>query len=127
MISLAKYRSWSDTNDMAFNISYAASSYRNETPAMQHTFDSKEWRDKAFEFCTFSNLTCSLVLFDAYSDNRGVNVPVNKHYHQVVAGACSDTFTSPAFSFLGNEPPTKLIEQYLKCTESVTGIYVFKM
>ena len=118
MSQLILSRSWAEINSLAYNISYAAASYGYTTPgqADDKTFQLNEWRDPAFEFCHFNNMTCSLVVFNSYDPMYKY---VNAYYFQIETGACTDTFTISNWSRLQDNPPTSLTELYYQCFVNV--------
>ena len=110
---MIKNRSWIETNSMAYNISYYATSYG----FTKQTYTDRGLRERAFEFCNFNSLTCSLVVFDSYDARYQY---VNEYYFQLPHGACTDTFTISNWSRLQDNPPTSLTELYFECTQAVS-------
>ena len=93
LANLILNRSYVNTTSLAYNISYAATSYGYT----DESFVDAEWRNKAYEFCTFDGHSCSLVIYDSFDYNYSY---VNEFYYQVPYGACNNTFISKTWFFV---------------------------
>jgi hypothetical protein len=107
-----RYPHYRELNEYAFNSSYAASTYGY--------YDDPEWRKLAYNFCEnsmFSNLTCSLLMFNTYDE---ISTITTDYYYPVKKGACNNSFTIAEFDKFVESPPTELIQDYFVCTNSVS-------
>ena len=76
-------------NDQAYNITYAAVMYDEE---ISEFFQTPEWREKAYAFCTLEGVgSCSILVYNAFDS---VTQTVSPYNYQLVNGACRDSFSN---------------------------------
>lgn len=80
-----RYPNYSDLNNDAYNISYAASQYG--------IYDDMSWRKSSYNFCATNynkSLSCSILLFNTYDE---LSTIATDFYYQIQNGACNNSFS----------------------------------
>lgn len=109
----------------AYNASFASSASRHAPDVDPIIYDSS-WRNNAYEFCKvdipgLTPNTCSLLSLHGYGDSV-YDKSLMGFMHILQNGSCADSFSRPpeVWQRMKENPPTRLAEYYLKCTNTRT-------
>ena len=117
LFNLFLKRPYSETNNMAYNASYASLSAaklaNSSTPVNDPAF-----RKKAFEFCNIDGYYCSIVMFNSVNY---VLKSVSTHLFQLADGTCTNSvsLSDATWKNAKSLPPTDLSESYFTCVFTV--------
>ena len=103
IFQLMTKNSFSKTNKHAYNMSYAAASLHLD---QSRYLRDPLWRRSSYNFCTFDNIACKLLLFNSFDY---VAHFVTQYYYNIYPGACVDTFTIPPQQWLVRPPRSSLL------------------
>ena len=102
-------RSFSITNQMAYNASHASVTENLwDTPL----FFEQEWRESAYDFCLIDGQYCDVAMFNSYDFDNSF---LSSYYYNLPRGSCSDSFTAENWDNLQDNPPVGLVEEYFQC------------
>ena len=91
MFEFVKNRSWTETNDLAYNATFAAVSSGYVDPEINTGMASETWRKDAYSFCNMSGTVCKGLFINTFETYKYY---VNEYYYPVSHGACDNSFTS---------------------------------
>jgi hypothetical protein len=122
----SKYRAGIGMVRAAYNISFASSASRH-APDVDPIIHNPAWRASSYEFCRVNITgltpeTCSLLTLHGYGDSV-YDKSLMGYMHILENGSCADSFSLPpeVWTKMRDNPPTRLSEYYMKCTNTQTG------
>eukprot|EP00981_Chlorochromonas_danica_P008198 scaffold2062_cov181-Ochromonas_danica.AAC.2 len=107
---VGRFDSYEDLNKAAYNASFMTLSSTNSNC-------SSSCRQELFDFCTLSNATCSVFVYNSQS---GVSQSTSTYKYQLSNGSCSNQMlmTSSTWKKLVESPPVQFTQTYYECYDS---------